>query len=457
MLIQLSLPAGLGMVAYSLLALVDSYFIARLGPASLAAITLSIPVQILITSVAFSTGVGLTSLISRTLGKGDFGSADNIAWHGLFLSIFLGMFFLVIGIRYLDDLLLLSSCTPETFSLCKEYLQIILLGSLFTFIPIIIGNIFQGEGNTFLPILLSLTGMVLNVAFDPLFIFGWGPLKGMGLNGAAVAAVLSQVVCSLLMLGIVFKGRNMLSWSLNNFKPGIRVLFDIYKVGFPAMLTEVAGVVGMLVLNKILAGYSYLALAAMGIFLRARSLAYMPVFGLTQGVMPIAGFAYGARNLDRVKESIIKASILSFLILGGAWLFIQSHPLWIMSFFSQDPALTSAGVSCMRLATIFMPLMAPVFIVSAVLQALGKAVQAMSFSLIRQLVLFLLPMLVWQRYLNLSGIWLIFSLSDLLAFLVLFYFLSGLWKDLQYKNKTRRILLLPAAYTLKRLRAWMRW
>ncbi|MDD3023591.1 MAG: MATE family efflux transporter, partial [Syntrophomonadaceae bacterium] len=287
LLIELSFPAGLGMIVYCLLGIIDSLFIARLGAAPLAAITLSIPAQILITSVAASTGVGLTSLISRTLGNGDMKYADNIAWHGLLLSIIYGLLFMLGGNRYIDDLLLLSGCTAETFQLCREYLHIILLGSIFTFIPIIIGSIMQGEGNTFLPIICALLTMLLNVILDPVFIFGFGIIEGQGLNGAALATVLAQLISSLLMLGLILKKRQLLSWSIYNFNPSISVLTGINKVGFPAMITEIVGVVVMLVLNKVLAGYGCKALAVLGIFLRVRSLAYMPVFGLTQGIMPI--------------------------------------------------------------------------------------------------------------------------------------------------------------------------
>lgn len=128
LLIKLSLPAMVGMFAYSAFSLVDTFFIARLGANALAAITLTIPIQVLITSLASATGVGLTSLISRTLGQGDIKFADNVAWHGLIIGIIYGLLFLFIGGQYLDQLLLLFGSNQETFLLCKQYLSIILIG-----------------------------------------------------------------------------------------------------------------------------------------------------------------------------------------------------------------------------------------------------------------------------------------------------------------------------------------
>ncbi|MDD3268924.1 MAG: MATE family efflux transporter [Syntrophomonadaceae bacterium] len=457
LLIELSLPAGMGMIVYCLLGLVDSIFIARLGAAPLAAITLSMPAQILISSVAASTGVGLTSLISRTLGSGDVKYADNAAWHGLLLSIIYGLLFMLAGSNYVDNFLLISGCTAETFRLCREYLHIILLGSIFTFIPIITGSIMQGEGNTVSPILFALLSILLNVILDPIFIFGWGFIEGQGLNGAALATVLAQLISSFFILGTILRKRDLLSWSIKNFRPRITVLAGIGRVGLPAMLTEIVGVLLMLVLNKVLAGYGCQALAVLGIFLRVRSLAYMPVFGLTQAIMPIVGFAYGARKFDRVKESIVKAAVFSLLALAAAWFIMQKYPWWIMSFFSSDPELLTAGANCMRWSTLFLPLMGPVFIISAILQALGKAVAAMCLSLIRQLVLFLLPLLVIPAYWGLNGVWLVFSLSELLSAVLAMFFLLSLWQDLQLQKSRAAIILLPVTRSYKRLLAWLRW
>lgn len=457
LLIELSLPAGMGMIIYCLLGLVDSFFISRLGAAPLAALTLSMPAQILISSIAASTGVGLTSLISRTLGSGDYKYADNAAWHGLLLSIVYGLLFMLAGSNYIDDVLLISGCTAETFKLCQEYLHIILMGSLFTFIPIIIGSIMQGEGNTVLPVMFTLLTMSFNVILDPVFIFGYGIIEGQGLNGAALATVLAQLISSLLMLWVIARKRDLLSWSLGNFRPRLKVLVEIHKVGFPAMLTEIAGVLLMLVLNQVLAGFGFRALAVLGVFLRVRSLAYMPVFGLTQGIMPIVGFAYGARKLDRVKESIVKASVFSLLVLAAAWLVMQKYPLWIMAFFSSDPALLTAGADCLRWATIFLPLMGPVFIISSVLQAMGKAVAAMYLSLIRQLILFMLPLLIIPAYCGLNGVWLVFSLSELLSSVLALFFLLSLWKELQVKKSRPAVILLPVTRSCRRFLAWLRW
>lgn len=457
LLFRLSFPATAGMMVYSLFSLIDTFFVARLGSLSLASLTLMIPLQILLISVASATGAGLTSLIGRTLGRGDVQEADNVAWHGIAISIIYGVLSAAFGLYYIDYLLIWFGCTPETFSLSKQYLEIILWGSMFTFVPMTLGNIIQGEGNTFLPMIVSVIGIGLNVLFDPVFIFGWGIIPPWGLNGAAIATVLSQVIITILIIILIMGKKSLLTWSRVHFRPSVSVVIGIYRVGFPTMIMEVVSVIVMAIANRTLTAYSYTAVAALGIFMRVRSLAYMPVVGLAQGVMPIASFAYGAGLPDRVKETIIKSFSLAFLFMGSAWLVMQYKPVWIMSIFSQDPALTLVGVTCMHLATMFLPLMGPVLMLSTVLQALGKGFSAMWLSLARQIIFFLPLLIILPDYYSLNGVWLSFSFSEVLSATLALVFFINLWRELQVRNKLAVLMLFRRGYFLKRFKAWLSW
>ncbi|MDI9466575.1 MAG: MATE family efflux transporter [Bacillota bacterium] len=347
--------------------------------------------------------------------------------------------------------------TPETFALSREYMQIILWGSLFTFLPMTLGNIIQGEGNTFIPMVISLLGISLNVVFDPIFIFGWAGMPALGLNGAAVATVLSQMVTTVVIIALAKRKISKLTWSRANFRPSLRVVSEIYRVGFPAMIMELVSVMNLTIINRTLTGYSYTAVAALGIFMRIRSLAHMPVHGLAQGTMPIAAFAYGARQYDRVKETIIKSAILAFFFMGTAWAILQYKTVWVMQFFSQDPMLTVVGVTCMQMATLFLPFVGPLVILYTVLQAVGKGFTAMWLSMTRQVVFFLPLLLFLPHYYSLNGVWLAFSLSEMLTTLVALVFLISLWRELQVRNKFTVVMLFRVGYLLERLRAWLRW
>jgi len=446
-----------GMILYSLFSLIDTFFVAKLGSAAMAALTLSIPIEVLLVSVGTATGVGVTSLISRTLGEKDFRMADNIAWHAMIICVIYGVLFSYIGLHSIDFLLTKFGCTTEIYGLSQSYLRILLGGCLFIFIPIIAGSIVQGEGNTVLPTFTALAGIFINVCLDPIFIFGFGPVEGWGLKGAAIATVLSQVAASCLALVLMIRRPLLLTWSLRNLKPRRQVLTGIYKVGFPTLIMEIILVMVMVVLNKTLAGFNYTAVAALGIFARIRSLFYLPVSGLSQGVMPIAGFAYGAGNNDRVKEVMIKASVLSFVLLLCGWYLMQFHSVWIMGFFSKDPALIMLEVNCMKLATIFLPIMGPIIILHTTLQAVGKGVTAMWLSVIRTVGFFLPCILILPKIFGLNGVWLAYSVSEALSGVVSLVFFLLLWKDLQERKRYTLMFMLKRGVFWQRMQSWLRW
>jgi len=457
LIVSLSFPAMAGMLLSAVFGLIDTFFVSRLGSASLAALTICIPIEILLVSTGSATGVGLTSLISRTLGKSDHLLADNIAWHGMAIGIVYGVFFSWLGVTKLDELLVLFGCTPEIFSLCRDYLYIILMGCSFTFIPMIAAHIVQGEGNTYLPMLSSILAIFLNVLLDPLFIFGLGPLMPMGIRGAALATVLAQMLSTGFILYKMFTERSLLSWSIGNFHPSIRVITGIYRVGLPTLVMELLAVVIMTYLNKILAGFNYTAVAALGVFFRVRSIFYMPIYGLAQGAMPIAGFAYGARQYDRVKETILKASFIATVVLLIAWFIMQNYAGEIMRIFSRNPALTDMGIDCMQMATIFLPFMGPIIILNTILQGVGKGLSAMWLSLIRQLGFFLPALIILPRLMDLNGVWLAFSLTELLSGILAGVFFVKLWRELQDYTRSTVLMLFKQGRIFNRFLVWIKW
>lgn len=457
LIISLSFPAMAGMVISAFFALIDTYFVSRLGSSALAALTFCIPIEVLLTSTGSATGVGITSLLARTLGKKNQAEADNIAWHGLIIAVIYGVFFSWLGLVSLETLLLVFGCSPEIFSLSRDYLFIILIGSVFTFVPMIAAHIVQGEGNTRLPMLCNLVAIFLNVLLDPLLIFGLGPFPALGIKGAAWATVLSQMITTVLFIHLMFKNKLLLSWNFVWFRPRPSVLADIYRVGLPSLVMELLAVFIMSYLNKTLVGFDYAAVAALGVFFRIRSIFYMPVYGLAHGAMPLAGFAFGARQPDRVKETIFKTSFLSFIILIFAWFIMHDHARELIAIFSHDPVLIEMGVDCLQLATLFLPVMGPIIVLSHVLQALGKGTSAMYLSLLRQLGIFLPALIILPHFLGIKGVWLAFSLTELLSAFVAGLFFVNLWKQLQERRRYTFVMLRRKGYLKKRFLSWLKW
>ncbi|MBO8158694.1 MATE family efflux transporter [Thermosyntropha sp.] len=457
LLFKLSFPAAAGMIACSALDLIDTFFISKLGSEALAALTISLPIQNLIISIVSATGTGITSGIARALGSNRVEHADNIAWHGIFISLIYGIIFGLLVNRYIDDILVILGTPVQTFYLVREYMLIILWACVFSFIPMTIGNIIQGEGDTLWSIIITLIAMGINVLLDPFFIFGLKGINGMGLNGAAVAAVLSQAVsCILVIILMKRRRKRFLTWSFRHFHPSIKVLLNIYKVGLPAIIMEISGVITMTCFTRLLGGYSSTAVAASGVFLRIRALVFMPVYGLAQGSMPIASFAYGAGNLPRVRETIMKASfyVLFYMIL--CWFLLQFYPNPLMRLFADDPSLFILGVTCVKLGTIFIPAVGVFLILVTIMQAVGKGTMAMSLYLTKQICLMLPLLLMLPHFYGLNGVWLVFSVADIIsAFLAAIFFLK-LWRELQEGRKTGIIVFLRWNYILKRFWAWIK-
>lgn len=457
LLTRLSFPAISGMVLYSFLGLLDIFFVSQLGPASMAALTICLPVFLLVISLASATGVGLTALIARALGEGDPQTADNIAWHGLFISIVYSIIFTWLGIKNLDALLLLFGCTPDIFALSRQYLVINLWACCFTFPPMLITNIIQGEGNTVLPVAASLLAMILNVCLDPLFIFGVGGMPAMGLNGAALASVAAQVVLTLVLLVIISRRRVYLSWSFKHFQPSLKVLGSIYAIAIPSTVMEIVGVAVMVGLNRVVASFGYASLAVLGIFLRLRSFFYMPVYGLAQGALPVIGFCYGAQRPERIREAIIKAMTVSFIFMSLGWLIMQSCPECLMQIFSSDRRIINEGITCIRLSTLVLPVMGPIILFYTVLQALGKGFTAMWLSLLRQVGFFLPLLFLLPPYMGLKGVWLAFTLSELLSIGLTLIFFINLWRQLQTGAHFPMVMLLNLNFIKNRIGAWLKW
>lgn len=456
LLFRLSFPAMLGMVLYSAFSLVDTYFVARLGSQALAALTLSIPIQVLITSLAYATGVGLTSLISRTLGQGNAKRGDNVAWHGIIVGLFYGIIFSLLGISQLDDLLQYFGCTADTYQPCRDYLQIVLAGCIFTFIMIILENIVQGEGDTFLPMAIGLVGIILNVLFDPILILGLGPVPPLGMKGAAWATVLAEMLSTLALVAIIARKKRPLPWSWHNFRPSLTIIRQIYAVGLPSLLMELAWVFTITILNRTVASYGFEAVAALGIFSRVRSFCLTPVFGLAQAALPVAAFAFGAGKVDRIKETLVKSGLAGFLVLVLVSVFMQWHPEMVVGVFSHDPALNETGITAMRLATLGLPALGVVFIVSTVFQALGQGVKAMLFSLLRHLGLFLPLLLLLPRAFGINGVWLAFSCSEIMSAGLAIVFGCKLWQELPGRRRIAFIMMMQPSYLLRRTLAWMK-
>jgi putative MATE family efflux protein len=431
LLIRLSIPGIVSMFVQALYNVVDSIWIGRLSKDALAALSLAFPVQLVLIAIAVGTGIGVTSLISRLIGQGNLKRASNTAEHGLLLAVLYGGIGAVAGFFFADEILSLFTDDPLLITLGAQYIRIILIGSTALSIPMISNNILRGEGNTFMPMITMLIGSVLNMVLDPFFIFGWSIFPRLEIEGAAIATVLSRIISGTFILFILFKGDNLLKLNLKCFTRDLSLVKDIYAVGFPSMVMQLIASFMIGTINIILAGYSAIAIAAMGIYFRLQSFVFMPVFGLSQGYLPIVGYNYGHKRLDRIKKTAVYGFLLSFAFTLCGFFIFQLFPGQLVRLFNANEELVAIGMSALKTISYVYLVVGFSIVASVTFQAFGMGVRSLIISVLRQLG-FLLPLAyIFAKIGGLTLLWYAFPVAEIIAFIFIVFWFRSTLKEIE--------------------------
>ncbi len=434
LIFKLSIPGIISMSVQAFYNVVDSFFVARVSEEALAALSIAFPFHIILIAISVGTGIGTNSLISRLLGAGDQDRAVLTAEHVLVISGIYGVIMALVGFFFAGPLVARFSENPEIIAYATEYVRVILIGSVALFFSIITSDILRGQGNTFAPMMAMLLGAVVNILLDPFLIFGIGFFPRMEVLGAALATVFAKTLSALFILWIMFKGDNKVQPRFENFSFDIAILKKIYQVGLPAMTMQLLASVMLSGMNLIVAGLDELALAVNGVYFRLQSFVFMPVFGVTQGYIPIMGYNYGHKNPDRMIETLKYGVLITFFITGGGFLLFQFFPYQLMGIFVRDEELLEIGVAALRTISIGFPVVGPAIIGSTTFQALGKGLPSLTLSFMRQIVL-LLP---FAYFLSLTGelnnVWYAFPLSEGIAFVFMV-----VWLSLTFRSEIKKL------------------
>lgn len=429
LLFKLSVPSIISMFIQALYSVIDSIWVARISSDALAALQLAFPIQLILIAIAVGTGIGTSSLISRLLGQGKGERASNVAEHVILLSILYGLVIGLLGIIFSKHLMSLFTEDPLLIDYGTRYIRIILIGSMAMFIPMIANNILRGEGNTLVPMIAMLIGSIINIGLDPLLIFGIGPFPELGIEGAAIATVISRLISGIFILFMLFFGKNSIKLNFKLFKYDLSIIKNIYAVGFPAMIMQFLASFMMIGLNKILGSYSSDAIAAMGIYFRLQTFVFMPVFGLNQGYIPIIGYNYGHNNPERMKKTIKLGFIVAFSFTTLGFIIFQLFPTQLILMFDDSPDLVNIGTNALRLISLAFPIIGPAIVGSTTFQALGKGIPSLILSFSRQIILLLPLAYILSRFGGLDTIWFAFPISEVIAGVILIFWLRHTLKD----------------------------
>ena len=417
LILSMSLPTMFSMIIQAMYNIVDSVFVSSLGQDALTALSLAYPLQLMTISVAVGTGVGINSFISRRLGEKNQELANNGAANGIFISIISWLVFLLVGIFLTVPFFKLFNPTPGVMKYGVDYTSIILIFSVGVMVEIAIEKVLQATGNMIFPMIFQLIGAVSNIVLDPLFIFGIGPFPRMEVAGAAVATVIGQILAMLFAIYIFFFKKHAVQVHVRNFKPSLKIIKNIYAVGFPSIIMQSISSVLVVGLNAILMGFSEAAVSVHGIYYKMQSFVFMPVFGLNQGLMPIMGYNFGAKNKDRLHSAIRYGCIIAaFIMLCGTVIF-WVFPAQILYLFNANDDILNMGIKAMRFISLsFLPAAIDI-IFSTTFQAVGKGFSSMILSLLRQLV-FILPAALVLSNFGVNAVWFAYPIAEVGALIV---------------------------------------
>lgn len=444
-----SWPAITGMMCNALYNVVDRAFVGHgVGPLAIAATTVAFPPMIILMALSLLIGVGTTALISIRLGEQKKEEAEAVAANGTALLILLPLCFAILYFFFPEPILRLFGATDEVLPYARDFMHIIMLGSVFGSLGMGMNNFIRAEGNPIMAMSTQVLGALINGVLNYVFIFCFH----MGIKGSALATVLGQLFATLWVLSYYFTGRSLIKLRLKNFVPRLPIVLNVISIGFAPFALQIANCLQQVILNKAVLRYSGdLGLSAVGIMMSIGSLLLMPVLGLSQGAQPIIGFNYGARQYARVKETLKKAVTAASCVSVAGYLILEVWPDKIAGLFTKgEAALTGMTANAM---TVFFGM---IFIIgfqvtcSHYFQAVGKAKQAAVLSLSRQVLFFIPLLLILPHFWGINGVWRTAPIADALAATITAGFIFREMKLLSKKESAAEAQMTAVEFTRHR-------
>lgn len=415
LLAGMSLPAMLSMLVQSLYNVVDSYFVSKLGEEAFTAVSIAFPMQIMTLAFAVGVGIGTNSLIARKLGEGKVDEATVTARTGLFLAILNAAAFVIIGLVASGPFISLFSDNPRVISMGTTYLTIVTAASAGMFIEIIHSKTLQATGNMLIPMISQLIGAITNIILNPILIFGLFGFPELGIAGSAVATVIGQLTAMTYVMTMFRLKSHDIHLTLKGLKLKKENVVNIYKVGAPSIVMNAIGSVTTTGLNAILMSFSETAIAVLGIYFKLQSFVFMPVFGLTQGAMPIMAYNFGANKKKRFYKTFYLSLTVTIIIMSLGLLMFQLIPGQLLSIFGQR---SDIGIYALKTISLcFLPAAFGI-IITTMFQAVGHGMKSLVMSLLRQLVFILPGAFLFGKFFGLNGVWYCYPFAELFCVLI---------------------------------------
>ena len=407
LIMKMSLPLMISMLIQALYNIVDSMFVARVSETALTAVSLAFPLQNLLIAFGVGTGVGMASYLSRKLGEKDTETATKAAGNGITLAVITWVLFAILGLTIVKPFMALFTDDAELLGLSTSYSEIVMIFSFFMLLSMMNERILQGTGDSFSSMLSQMTGAITNIILDPVFIF----VFKMGVNGAAIATVIGQAVGCAVSLYFVIRNK-YIKIKPQHLKLEKRMVASIYSVGAPTIITNSIGTVMTGAMNAILIGFSTTAVSVFSVYFKLQSFVFMPIFGLSSGMVPIIAYNYGARKKKRVMSTIYIGTIIAIGIMVVGTIVFNLFPEALLSLFSATEEMYRLGVPALRIISLCFVSAAISIGLGSSFQATGYGIGTMIVSISRQLLVLIPTTYIMAKLVGINGVWFSFIIAE---------------------------------------------
>jgi len=420
LLVRLSIPGAVGMLVMSLYNIVDTFWVSGLpnGPKAIAALTVTFPLQMIAVALGVGTGIGTASLVSRRFGENRVDEVNDVGGHAVVMPLVAGGALLGLCLLIPGPMLQVFGAKPDTLNIALTYLVVIGFGFPFQLFAMTVNGLYRGAGNAVMPMVCMAVPALVNILLDPFLIYGWGPFPRLEVQGAALATTIAKVVGFAISATYLWSGHSGYHIRLRHFRPRLSILRDIAQVGGPACAMHFVQSAVVSVFNRVLGVYGSNAIAAYGLTFRVLMLVVPCLRGLSQGLMPIVGYNFGAGQFRRMWRAIRTAALWSVSMSLGLGIVLWAFTPQVVAVFARTVELQDLTVLSLRLVLLGLWLAAPQMIAVTALQGMGFGHQAMALALTRQLFFLIPGLLILSSLFGVAGAFASQPVADVLSLLV---------------------------------------
>ncbi|PCG20221.1 MATE family efflux transporter [Brachyspira sp. G79] len=400
-LMTLALPTILGMLVNVFYNMVDTFFVGKTGdPNQVAAVSLCMPIYLLLMAFGNIFGIGGGSYISRKLGLRDYDSVKKISSFAFYASIIVGFISMAVYLIFMKDILKISGASPNTYQFSKDYLVIVAFGAPFVVNQMAMGQIVRAEGSSKEAMIGMMIGTVVNIVLDPIMIL----YMNMGVAGAALATIVGNACSTIYYIYHILRKKSFLSIHVKDFSMHKDILINVFSIGIPVSINNILMSASNVLINNLAAGYSDNVVAGLGVAQRIFTLVVLVFIGLSQGLQPFVGYNFASKNYKRmnaaIKISCVVSVVIGFLLLGLSLIFGR----WSVGVFINNEEVIDYGVKFLVASYAIAPIIGFQFVFMSTFQALGKSIPSLVLSLSRQGIAFVPTILIGTKLFGINGI-----------------------------------------------------